>query len=473
MKKKIVLFTSIICVLLIGTFFMYWQNNNNSKIKNKKSNNTSTISQNNSSNNSSSIIESNSNTNSDISSNSNTTTNISTNTNTTSNTNKPTNSNKPSNTNKPSNSNSNVTKPLTAAEKTEEALKKMTLDEKIGQMLIISVNGKSMTSSIKNAIKQYKPGGVILFASNLDDYQTTINFISDMKKNSTIPLIVAVDQEGGSVQRLSAITGKKATYIPAMQDVGKTEDENLAYSIGTVIAEELLSLGFNMDFAPVLDVKVSDAYISSRSFSTNPEIVSKMGISLSKGIESKGVIPVYKHFPGHGSTVTDSHYDLPLLSKTKAELYAVDLIPFQKAIQNNAKVIMIGHLAVPKVTKDNTPASLSKVLITDLLKKEMGYKGLVITDSLQMKGITNHYSEKQIYEMAINAGVDILLMPTSPKRAINNIKSSIKEGKIKESQINESVRKILMLKYTTLKEDKLSINYLGSKAHQQIVNKVK
>ncbi len=277
----------------------------------------------------------------------------------------------------------------------------------------------------------------------------------------------------GRVQRLTSITGKKVTNIPAMSDVGKMEDENLAYSIGTVIAEELLALGFNMDFAPVLDVAVPNAYISSRSFSTDPQIVSKIAISLSKGISSKGVIPVYKHFPGHGSTVADSHYELPLLSKTKAELYDVDLVPFQYAIQNDAKVIMIGHLAAPKITNDNLPASLSKTLITGLLKQEMGYKGLVITDSLQMKGITNHYSQKEIYEMAINAGVDFLLMPESAEKAINNIKASIKEGKIKESKINESVRKILMLKYSSMKTDNISINYLGSQAHQNIVDKVK
>lgn len=417
---------------------------------------------------------SNSNIQSNIQTNTNTNTSTNKNTNSNSNKNTSTNSNKKTNSNKPSNSNSNVTKPLTVAETVDRKLKEMTLDEKIGQMLIISVTGTSLNSTTKNNLTKYKPGGVILFANNLADYNTTIKFVDNMKKTSSIPLIVSIDQEGGKVQRLTSITGKLATNIPPMFSLGKMDDTNLSYSVGTVIAEELRVFGFNMDFAPVLDVLASEdsKVIGTRSFGTDPNLVSKMGISLAKGLESKGVIAVYKHFPGHGSTETDSHYDLPVLSKTKAELYDKDFIPFQNAIQNDAKVIMIGHLAVPNITGNNIPASLSKVLITDILKKEMGYKGLVITDALNMGALSKNYTEKQIYEMAINAGVDILLMPKSPESAIKYIKQSIKEGKIKESQINESVRKILMLKYTNLKTDKLSTSYLGSKAHKDIINKV-
>ena len=424
--------------------------------------------------NSNSISNSNTQSNTQTNTNTSTNTNTNKNTNSSSNKNTSTNSNKKTNSNKPTNSNSNVTKPLTVAETVDRKLKEMTLDEKIGQMLIISVTGTSLNSTTKNNLTKYKPGGVILFANNLADYNTTIQFVDNMKKTSSIPLIVSIDQEGGKVQRLTSITGKLATNIPPMFSLGKMDDTNLSYSVGTVIAEELRVFGFNMDFAPVLDVLSSEdsKVIGTRSFGTDPNLVSKMGISLAKGLESKGVIAVYKHFPGHGATETDSHYDLPVLSKTKAELYDKDFIPFQKAIQNDAKVIMIGHLAVPNITGDKTPASLSKVLITDILKKEMGYKGLVITDALNMGALSKNYTEKQIYEMAINAGVDILLMPKSPESAIKYIKQSIKEGKIKESQINESVRKILMLKYKKKKTDKLSTSYLGSKAHKDIINKV-
>lgn len=489
-QKKILMIASTgICILLAVIIFVVMTNH--SKLSSDGKKNSNSISSSNSltsSNPDSEWNDSNSNEeNSDTnpsntdsnSSNDKTNTNSNTNTSNTSsnkpaNTNKPTTSNKPTNSNKPTSTNSNTSKPLTVSETVDRKMKEMTLDEKISQMLIIPVTGKSMNTTTKNNLTKYKPGGVIFFADNLGDYNTTIKYIDDIKKTSSIPIIVSVDQEGGNVQRLKAITGKKATVIPPMYSLGKMDDTNLAYSIGAVMAEELRVFGFNMDFAPVIDVLASEnsKVIGTRSFGTNPNLVSKMGVSLAKGLQSKGVIPVYKHFPGHGATETDSHYDLPVLNKTKAELYDKDWIPFQNAIQNDAKVIMIGHLAIPSITGDKTPASLSKVLITDVLKKEMKYKGLVITDALNMGALSKNYSEKQIYEMAINAGVDILLMPKSPETAIKYIKQSIKEGKIKESQINESVRKILMLKYTDLKTDKLSTSYLGSKDHQNTVNKV-
>lgn len=377
--------------------------------------------------------------------------------------------------NRPKPSNSNTTKPLTISQKVDNKLKQMTLDEKIGQMLIISFTGTSMSTSLKNELIKYQPGGVILFANNLGNYNTSINLVKNIQNTGNIPLFISIDQEGGKVQRLTSITGKSVTVIPPMYSVGKTNNTSLAYNIGVVIAEELRVFGINMDFAPVIDVLTTEdsKVMGNRSFGSNPTLVSNMGVAVANGLKSKGVIPVYKHFPGHGSTTTDSHYDLPVLTKTKSELYDLDLIPFQKAIKNGAQVIMIGHLAIPNITGDKTPASLSKTLITNILKKEMGYKGLVVTDALNMNAVAKNYSEKQIYEMAINAGVDILLMPKSSSSAISNIKQSIKEGKIKESQINESVRKILTLKYSSLKTNFLSTSYLGSSAHKTVVDKVK
>ncbi len=377
--------------------------------------------------------------------------------------------------NKSKDSNSNTSAQLTISQKVNNKIQQMTLEEKIGQMLIISFTGTSMGPTLKNDLIKYKPGGVILFSSNLGNYNTSINLVKNIQSTGDIPLFISIDQEGGKVQRLTSITGKPATVIPPMYAVGKMNDTSLAYDIGVVMAEELRVFGINMDFAPTIDVLTTEdsKVMGSRSFGSNPNLVSDMGIALANGLESKGVIPVYKHFPGHGSTTTDSHYDLPVLTKTKAQLYELDLIPFQNAIKNNAKVIMIGHLSIPNITGDKTPASLSKVLITNILKNEMGYKGLVVTDALNMYAVSKNYTEKQIYEMAINAGVDILLMPKSMSSATGYIKQSIKEGKIKESQINESVRKILTLKYSSLKTDFLSTSYLGSSAHKNIIDKVK
>lgn len=350
----------------------------------------------------------------------------------------------------------------------------LTLEEKIGQMLIVSYRSTTMDETLKQVLETNKPGGFILFKENFTNYENTIKFIDDIQSTANIPLFLSIDQEGGKVQRLKDLEDRKATEIPPMQQIGKTNDTQLAYNVGKIIAEELQVFGINMDFAPVLDIVSSEknTVIGNRSFGENAQIVSDMGISLAKGLEENGVIPVYKHFPGHGSTITDSHYDLPVLEKTKEELLSSELIPFQKAIENHAEVIMIGHLAIPNITQDETPASLSKVLITDLLKTEMGFQGLVVTDALNMGALTKHYSEKEIYELAINAGVDLLLMPTSSTSAIKYIKESIEEGKIKEEQIDRSVTKILKLKSNKITNQKLGVEYLGSKEHQEIINKI-
>ncbi len=357
----------------------------------------------------------------------------------------------------------------------EKTLNSLTLEEKIGQMLIISYRSGDVDNTLKNALYNNKPGGFILFSENFTRYDNTISLIKTIKESSKIPLFLAVDQEGGSVQRLNAIKGTEVTTIPEMFKLGETKDKDLAYQVGEVMAEELKVFGINMDFAPVLDIvkDKNQSFIGSRSFGTTPELVSSMGLSLAKGLEDKGVIPVYKHFPGHGGTTTDSHYDLPVIDKTKEELLSNDLIPFKDAIKEGAEVIMIGHLAIPKID-GNTPASLSKVLITDLLKEELGFKGLVVTDALNMGALTKNYKESEIYEMAINAGVDLLLMPATSTSAITTIKDLVQQGKIKEEQIDNSVRKILKLKYEKLaKDEMLDKSFLASSEHKEIISKIK
>lgn len=373
-----------------------------------------------------------------------------------------------------SNNNNNKSNKTEAKSENKDILSTMTLDEKIAQMLIIKFDSNYMSDNLAKELK-YKPGGVILFASNITNYDKTTKLIKDIKATSSIPMFISVDQEGGRVRRITNKTYSKVTYIPSMRNLGYMNDANLAYDVGTVIAEELRAFGFNMDFAPVLDVveNTEGNVIGDRSLSNDPNIVGKLGTSLKKGLEAKGVISVYKHFPGHGATITDSHYELPVLTQTKGELLIRDLVPFQMSINDGASMIMIGHLAVPNITGDKTPASLSKKIITDLLKKEMNYNGLVITDSLQMNAITDNYSEKEIYEMAINAGVDILLMPNCAESAIRYIKQSIKEGKITEEQINNSVRKILNLKNTKLSTSTLSKDYIGTSKHIEIMSRIK
>jgi len=330
-----------------------------------------------------------------------------------------------------------------------KTLNKMTLDEKIGQMMIIYYREPKMDDTLQNMLKTIKPGGFIFFKENLKVYEDSLKLITDIKSTAKIPMFISVDQEGGSVDRLKTIRGIKFNKMPSMAEVGVTNDESIAYGTGAEIAHNLKMLGFNMNFAPVLDIfsNPNNTVIGSRSFGNNAELVTKMGLALAKGLQENNIIPVYKHFPGHGNTETDSHVDLPIITKTKDELLKEEIIPFKKAIENNAEVIMIGHLAVPSITKSYIPASISRKVITSFLKEELNYQNIVITDALNMKALTNNYSESEIIEKALNAGVDILLMPENPLNALNIIKDSLKKGTITEEQINTSVKKILNLKY--------------------------
>lgn len=360
----------------------------------------------------------------------------------------------------------------------DEMMSNMTTDEKIAQMMIVYYRNPYMDNTLKNTLESVKPGGFILFNENITTYENTLKLIKEIKSSSNIPMFIAIDEEGGNVQRLLALTDKEVTDIPYMQEVGKKDDEKLTYDVGKVIAKELRVFGINMDFAPVIDVfsNPNNTVIGKRSFGSNPEFVSRHGLALAKALEDNNVIAVYKHFPGHGNTEVDSHKDLPIVSKTKDELMKSDLVPFIDAIENNASVIMIGHLAVPEITKNNVPASLSKTLITDFLKGELNYKGLVVTDALDMKALTNYYSDEEICGKAVEAGVDILLMPSSSRKCLKSVKDALNDGKITEERIDESVRKILRLKLEKIEKnynDYLDPSYLNSKEHQEIINKIK
>ncbi|MCX4255104.1 MAG: beta-N-acetylhexosaminidase [Bacilli bacterium] len=334
----------------------------------------------------------------------------------------------------------------------------MTIDEKIGQLFIIHYNKPEITEEFKHILETVKPGGFTLFNENIKTYEQTTKLIKDINSTAKIPMFISIDQEGGRVQRLKSMPGMNIINIPSMSKIGESNDENQAYNTGITIANDLKKFSINMNFAPVIDIYLNpkNTVIGDRSFGNNAKTVSKMGLSLANALKNNNIIPVYKHFPGHGNTEKDSHVEIPIITKTKEELYQDELIPFKNAISNNADIIMVGHLALPKITNDYTPASLSKQVVTDLLKNELGYKNLIITDALNMKAITNNYSEKQIYELAINAGVDILLMPNDPILAFNSIKKSLEERTINETTITKSVEKIiaLKLKYNIIDKEK-------------------
>ena len=354
-------------------------------------------------------------------------------------------------------------------EKVDEMMSEMTLDEKIAQMLIIQYSGYTVSDKLLEEIKTVQPGGFILFANNISTYDNTKVFVETLQENSKIPMIMSIDQEGGKVQRMSELA--EATYIPDMNALGSTKDYGLAQEVGAVMAKEMRTIGVNTVFAPVVDIlsAKSKTVLGTRSFGSSAELVSNMAKSVAFGLEQNGVIATYKHFPGLGDTSTDSHKSLPVLNKTLDELKAKELVPYENAIKNGAKIIMVGHVAVPNVTGDNTPASLSKVIVTDILREQMGYNGLVVTDALNMGAITNNYTQEEMYIKAVNAGCDLLLMPNDSKKAIETIRENISE-----ERINQSVKRILFFKLKYLADyEMLDKSYLGCEEHKAVIDKIK
>lgn len=355
-------------------------------------------------------------------------------------------------------------------EKVNNKLNSMSLDEKIAQLFVVAWRDPNTYDDLYRLFRDKKLGGFILFRENMSTYDKTKTLIFNLQAYSDIPLIISMDQEGGLVQRLKYLKDVKVTDIPYMYYLGKTKDENLAYQVGKVMARELRTIGVNVVFSPDIDIysNPKNTVIGKRSFGSDYLLVNKMAGSLAKGLEETGVIPTYKHFPGHGDTDVDSHVDLPIINKSYEELKALELQTFSYAVNNNAKIIMVGHIALPNITGDNTPASLSKVLITDILKKDLNYDGLVITDALNMKALTDNYTQEEIIVKAIEAGVDILLMPDDIEKSLDYVKNNISE-----ERINESVKKILMFKYIYLENyELLDKEYLGCKEHKDIISKI-
>lgn len=365
---------------------------------------------------------------------------------------------------------SKETKEDIVKKRVDELMNSMTLDEKIGQMIIINYNVSEVNDELKSILEDVKPGGFILMQNNYSTLEATKKFVQDIKSYSELPFIVSTDQEGGRVQRLQLLTDVEPVNVPSMDKIGNMNDEELALKIGKVIAEEVRVLGINVVHAPVLDILTNsdNTVIGNRSFGSSSEIVTRMGLSVSKGLEDNGVISTFKHFPGHGDTSVDSHSSLPIITKTYEELERVELVPFKSAIKNGAKMIMTAHIALPNITGDETPATMSKKIVTGILRDQLGFDGVVISDGLNMKALTNNYSESDIYLKTVEAGVDILLMPIDARLAVETIKNSISE-----ERIDESVRRILMFKLMYLSDDNiLDSSYLGSLEHKNIIDKI-
>lgn len=354
--------------------------------------------------------------------------------------------------------------------KKDKTVEDMTLREKIGQMLMVYYNGDELDDYLINSLKENQPGGFIVSGANLTTYDKTKKLITGLNRYVDLDMIIAVDQEGGTVQRLYDISDKKASFIPNMHDVGVKNDKNISYRIGNIIGDEVSSIGCNAVFAPVLDVgDYNISAMSKRMLSSDKDIVIDNAMEIYNGIEDTGVISIVKHFPGIGNTSDDTHHDeVSIVNKTYDELYEEDLQPFITAINNKVSMIMVGHSSYPRITGDNLPASLSYVIVNDILRIKLGYDGIVIIDAVNMGTLANNYSEKYIYTTAINAGVDMFIMPNGSKRVIDLIENEVKNGNIKEEKINEAVNRILKTKKEKLNK-KLSNNRYGLKENKKFI----
>ena len=348
----------------------------------------------------------------------------------------------------------------------------MSLDEKIGQLVTIGFEGYTMDDNITNLIKEQKVGGVILFSKNVENSNQLLSLINSIKTNNSqnkIPLFVSIDEEGGRVSRMP----KEITKLPSNGVIGKRNDGDLSYKIGKIIGEELKTFGFNMNFAPVLDINSNpnNPVIGDRSFGNNPDIVNKLGIKTMEGLIQNNIVPVVKHFPGHGDTSVDSHIGLPVVNKDLTELSDFELIPFKEAIKNNVDAIMVSHILLNKIDP-NYPSSMSKAVITDMLRENLKFPGVVITDDMTMGAIVKYYDIGDAAVKSINAGSDIILVCHNYDNAlkvINSLKTAAQNNIITAERINESVYRILKLK------EKYNINNdtINSVNIDEINNKIK
>lgn len=335
----------------------------------------------------------------------------------------------------------------------------LSLEEKVGQLFYVTVGNLeqpvgeagntqlAVDDAIRRTMAQYHPGGVILMGDNLEsDAQVqTLNW--DLQEASTIPLFIGVDEEGGMVSRLGGTAGITTTNVGSMAAIGRTGDSNQAYQIGTYLGSELKRLGFNMDFAPVADVltNAGNYEIGSRSFGSEPELVSDMVTAEIGGLQSEDISAVAKHFPGHGGVIGNSHKNLQYVDATQEELETEMLPSFQAAAEADVDAVLVSHLVLDTVEAD-TPSSLSDAVVEGILRTELNYQGVVITDSFQMGSITENYTQADAAVRAVQAGNDMILMPLDYDACYQGVLQAVQTGSLTEEQIDQACRRILQTK---------------------------
>ncbi|MCR4396186.1 MAG: glycoside hydrolase family 3 protein [Candidatus Saccharicenans sp.] len=329
----------------------------------------------------------------------------------------------------------------------EKTIRKMSLEEKIGQLVVTRYTGQFFNydspylKNLEELVRKYHLGGLILFGGEALE---TAHFTNHFQKLARVPLLIASDLERGAGNQ---VTG--ATLFPPLMALGAADSEELAYEMGRVTAIEGRALGIHMTYAPVVDVNINpdNPIINTRSVGEEPEQVARITRAFIKSCQSHGMIATAKHFPGHGDTDQDSHSLLPVIRADEERLKQVELYPFQAAIEAGVESIMTAHLYLPALEpEEGLPATLSPRILSGLLRQQMGFKGLVVTDALEMRGITGYFGDEEAALRALKAGVDLLLLPPDPVRVIERLTLAVRTGELPLSRVEESLRRVLLAK---------------------------
>jgi len=354
----------------------------------------------------------------------------------------------------------------------------MTSRDKIGQLFMVGFLGTSVTPDLASFIKEYKPGGVILFARNLESVEQMVDLTNDLQACSPhSPLVISIDQEGGRVSRLP----KGFTIFPPCGLLGRCNSAELAYSAAATIAKELRAVGVNMNMAPVLDVNSNpdNPVIGDRSFGATPDVVCEMGSATVAGLQENKVAACGKHFPGHGDTSTDSHKELPVVEAQRERLEAVEFPPFRRAVKQGVASMMTAHVLYQALDPE-LPATLSPAIITDFLRRELQYDGVVLTDDLEMHAIIDHYGVEDAAIRAVLVGCDVLLICQDRNReiaAFEAVEKAAASGSISIERLDQSVARIARLKDrfvkpyrpVTISDAKLVV---GCRTHQALLHTI-
>lgn len=344
--------------------------------------------------------------------------------------------------------------------------------------MMIGFEGTELSQELRAWLREYQPGGVILFSRNLVDANQIAELTNSLQAHALhAPLLIAIDQEGGRVSRLP----KEFTIFPPAATIATCHSPDLAYQAAAVTAQELHTVGINMNMAPVLDVNTnpSNPIIGNRSFGEDPDVVATMGVATISGLHDHGVLACGKHFPGHGDTVTDSHKELPIAKLSKERLEQIELKPFRHAIFHGIRAVMSAHVQYPALD-NTTPATLSSAIMTTLLRQHMGFTGLSLSDDLEMHAIVDHLSIGDAAVRCLQAGVDLLLICHRCDRqteAIEAIQQAISSGDLSPQSIEESLSRLMEIKerfpgrYQPV--DTLAIpQFVGCPAHLAVLEKV-